>query len=290
MADKFGRGSDLDGPYPPNPVAQMAAALAGNPSAAAQYPTSADAAFANQQGFTYARPDSPCLEGQKYTQLPNNSPRELVDVYNKSTDPKARARLKSEDVTGDLAVMRNLADPQISDLYVRNALAAKRSALATLGWDPANSVLDFSPQELVRGNKRIAGFYVPPTGQTYVSAHDHEMNPEVMLHESVHRGIHKLQETGYWDPAWNELGTPLPKGSSERWPEGNAGPNNESVVRWLLQNRMGNPEGEDAVRSPQKRLAGNLFDNPTSAKRQQLEAMEAAASRYLKDKNPRGPR
>lgn len=264
---------------------EMAAALS---PAMQRYPDWTDASFAQMQGFTHARPDSPYLEGKKYTYNPNM--RDVIDVY-RAQDNNSKARIRSTDTFPKQAETLNAQNPGLSDLYQRGALAAKRSALAQLGWDPPNTVLNFTPNILQAGrNTQTAGFYVPPTGQTWVNAHNYQDNPATMVHESIHRGIHKLQETGYWDPAWNSLGTPLPRHSSERNPEGNGGTNNELVVRWLMKNKMGNPEGANSIATDFQNQAAQIFDDPNSRYRKHLDAMEAAASRYLKDRNPRGPR
>ena len=172
---------------------------------------------------------------------------------------------------------------------MRAELASKRSALAKLGSDPDKTVLDFTPRP--RGG--AVGVTIPKTGQTYVRADSFDEGADplsTIVHENIHRGTHKLMESPYWDPAWNDLGIPLPKGMSERHPEGNRGPFNEYVVRWLMQNRMGDPEGAPSGTTAlaQKQNANALFLDKHM--RQNLDAMEAAASRMLKDKNPRGPR
>jgi hypothetical protein len=291
MADMYGRGSDMEGPYEPATPDLMATALQ-------RFPDWRDTNFALRQGFAHARPDSPYLEGKKYTHGPGTGLRDVLKVYQDTSGP----RIPSVDATSDRAEILNQSSPGLSDLYARNALAAKRSALAQLGWDPANTVLNFNPAMLTskRGNDTFEtlGFHVPKTGQNWVNAYNHQDNPGTMLHESIHRGISKLQQTGYWDPAWNEFGSPLPKGFSERNPEGNSGYNNESVVRWLMKTKMGNPEKDSAL----KDQASALFNSGElrgQANLDRLEAMEAAAARYLAAGKPnpgyvpsvvRGPR
>jgi hypothetical protein len=276
----------MEGPYAPATPDLMASALQ-------RFPDWRDTNFALRQGFAHARPDSPFLEGKKYTKSPGTNLRDVLKVYQDTRGPK----MPSVDVTSDQAELLNQTSPGLSDLYARNALAAKRSALAQLGWDPSNTILNLNPESLVqkRGDHlyETLGFHVPKTGQNWVNAYNHPDNPGTMLHESIHRGISKLQETGYWDPAWNDFGSPLAKGHSERNPEGNAGHNNESVIRWLMKTKMGNPEKDSEL----KDQAGALFESPANVDR--LNAMEAAAARYLAAGKPnpgyvppvvRGPR
>jgi hypothetical protein len=258
-------------------------------SALMRYPNSEDVAFARQQGFDYAHPQSEYLNNMRAT------------VYKKT--PNVAGYFSNHNVNELPNQDMSSGSPfSLNDAHMRAALAAKRSALATLGLDPAKTVMGIdAPRLMLTKNGRqvgeIGGAYIPKTGQTFMANRDLEEDPSTIVHEAIHRGTHRLMNTPYWDPAWNQLGVPLVKGvsSSERFPEGNQGAHNEDVVRWLMQSKMGNPEGgrPGSLPGAQKQEAEQLFSPDFQSGRnnaKMLADMEAAAARYLKDRNPRGPR
>lgn len=260
-------------------------------SALMRYPNSEDVAFARKQGFDYAHPQSEYLNNMRATVYQPTPAGAAGFMSNRNVE-----EIPNRDVTSRSSF-------ELNDAHMKAALAAKRSALATLGLDPAKTVLGIDAPRLIatqdgRQVGDIGGAYIPKTGQTYVSNRDLQEDPSTVVHEAIHRGTHRLMESPYWDPAWNELGVPLIKGfsSSERFPEGNQGARNEDVVRWLMQSKMGDPEkaSPGSVPAMQKQQAELLFNQPnmqSSINRAKMLAdMEAAAARYLKDKNPRGPR
>jgi hypothetical protein len=165
-------------------------------------------------------------------------------------------------------------DPRVKDYYLKAALATKRSALAALGFDPSKVAADFQRDP---SHVNILGTYRPETDQTYANA----LEPSTIVHESIHRGIEKLRDSPHWQKQWGPLSDDY----------------NEYAVRWLMENRMGDPEGEFIKKNPhanfsklQKDSARKIFSNPKANLTKDLAAMEAAAAQYLAAKQPRGPR
>ena len=109
---------------------------------------------------------------------------------------------------------------QMRNVMMQAALAANRSPIAAMGFDPSRVVMDTEIK-----NPNVGGLYRPGEDRMYVPLPLHDS----IVHESTHRGLTKLREK-YPDQV-----TAI---------AGNISPNNEEmVVRWLMNSRAGDPEG-----------------------------------------------
>lgn len=214
------------------------------------YPTSEDAQFAKKQDWSYGQPYAPYFEGKRFTHLMGDPNARPLEMHNLNMDRFGQ----------------NSA-PAINDYYAKAALAANRSPLASLGFDPTRTAADLGrdPRKV-----NISGMYLPEDDQMYANAQD----PSSIVHESMHRGIQKLSESPYWKPEW----------------EGNTkGLFNEYLVRKLMQEKAGDPEGGlGAVDAEQKGRAVDLFKQ--TKHRKTLDDMESAAALLIAKQRPRGPR
>lgn len=216
------------------------------------YPSHDDADFARKYDYSYGQPYAPYFTGDKATLLsssPNKTPMDTVDVSGRN--------FKNLGIGND-------------DYYTRAALATNNSALAGLGFDPSHTAADF-----IRDPKmvNILGTYAPKTDQIYANARD----PSTIVHESIHRGMRKLEDSPQWKPEFGDI-------------THNAALN-EAAVRHLMMNKMGNPEAENlgSVGKHQQDFAEAMFDG-YSRYQKLLDAMENAASNHIANKHPMGPR
>lgn len=209
------------------------------------YPNQADADYARHYGFGDNNIHEDYLNNNKAKILGFNAAFPLSkNASNKNifisqsgaavsdpTDPNNGADVdlnKRPELQGDL---RNV--------MMRAALAANRSPITAMGFDPSKVNMDV---EIKKPN--IAGLYDGKTDSIYSA-----LRPDdAIAHESTHRGIRKLQE---------------------KYPEdvqriaGKIGPSaNEMIVRWLMKSRAGDPEGlAGPVDAKQRQEAVDMFEN-----------------------------
>lgn len=236
------------------------------------YPSTDDVNFARKQDYSYGQPWAPEFQGQsgKYVSSSN---------YNPGTDsPPASNTYGGPRHEKFLNIAKDLW-PDLGDIHAQAALAAQRSGLATLGYNPNKTSLDVYKPEGVLVSE--LGAFHPGYDYIYANAR----TPNTVVHESIHRGIQKLSESKYWKPEFNEfLHNPM----------------NEMVTRYLMQSKMGNPE-QDALNIPkgymdegkkQREEARWMFtkSSQASARNKLLDEMEAAAAQAYADKRRGGPR
>jgi len=137
-------------------------------------------------------------------------------------------------------------------------LGARKSAVSTLGFDPANMVIGQQPEK----DLTLGGAYTANPDQILTTG----AYPSTMVHESFHRGIEKMRQAGV-------LPT-MPTGE-------------EPIVRAMMQRKLGMVEqgrgdaGDSGVQD-------GIFVNKQWPK--ELDAIEAAAAAYLAKQTPGGPR
>jgi len=222
------------------------------------YPTSDDVTFARKQDFSY---------GQPWAREFTGSALRVLD-----SDPN-----KTPIRTAPLSWEVYKTKPELWDVHGKAALAAQNSALATLGYDPGVTALDVS-----RDPKKVnlLGRYTKGGPENLDDVYSNAFSPATLIHESLHRGVGRLAETKHWKPEFDRYGL------AER--------DHELVVRWLMNQKMGDPEKpERGELVPQRSTALTMFgvDSPEGAgRRKVLDDMEAAAAKYLAEKRPRGPR
>lgn len=220
------------------------------------FPTPADAENARKYGFGYGRGLEPYV---------NN---EVARVYRKiqtgDLDKVLMGYRANEDLTqADKAELRN----KIGTLFGQAALAANRSAIASLGFDPGKINLQ---TEL--GKSNLAGFFSPQRDMIWMNAKEEYRSAAV--HESIHRGFDILRKES--PEARNILST-IPE---------------ELAVRYLMVKTMGDPEkGMGNLSDAQRGDALTYFTkmDPTGRDRKKLEMLEEIASEVFKNKRPKGP-
>jgi len=154
--------------------------------------------------------------------------------------------------------------PEEADRIHRGWMAAERSAVAKLGFQPRN--MSVSPPAGPQGPRLTAfGLYDPNTNQSWYDAN----SPTSAVHESMHRGLQKLREAGVF-----------PKGLPEE----------ELFVRAMMDRHLTEPTTDP--------VTGRVYDNRvkqlSEAKRrvraEDLDAIENAAAWLVAKKHPGGPR
>ncbi len=149
------------------------------------------------------------------------------------------------------------------DYYARAALAANRSAIATLGYDPSRAAVD---TEMKKGN--IGGAYSPSKDAIYAGAED----PSSIVHESIHRGLQKIRQD------------PEVKKEISRIPE-------EMIVRFLMAKVMGDPEKEGGTIDKLERSnALRMMELPLVSHDKTVDSIEKAAQNVIARQRPMGPR
>lgn len=230
-----------------------------------RYPDSRDVAFARQYGHFDTDPRSEYLNNERYRLLKGDPNPWMA----------GKGELGATEYSGE--GLRNLNEraPQtkrlMRDYYARGSLASKRSALAALGFDPAEVAADVTrPIHTVN----IAGSHSNLDNKIYANAD----SPTTLMHESIHRGINRLKDTPYWRPEFDRF-------NSREW---SGHHNNEMATRYLMARRMGDAE----LNRQQRDEAVYKFEKVLGSERdlKLLKEMEMAASRYLASRNPRGPR
>lgn len=156
--------------------------------------------------------------------------------------------------------------PEERDTIIKNWMAAQKSPVAALGFDPGATV--FTPK-VEKADLNLAGFYNPRADTMWYNASDGE---DVVVHESMHRGIEKLRQADQ-----------LPKSFD---PE-----QEEMYVRALKQRYFGMIErGHGGAGDKQVDDAAWLANTDASHFNENLDDIESAATKLIKQKKPGGPR
>jgi hypothetical protein len=270
----------------------------------ASYPSSDDADFARQSGFSQGSPNAAFLDNSTARVLGHELPIKRFDPnYVKAlhTNPNAKPgfsndtmflpdigigkSLKSISEAADNPAMSGQADltkqgnlgiaESLHNVTMRAALAANRIPVAAVGFDPNRVAFD-----VLAGDKgNVAGAYSPIKDSIYANADPKD--PSTVVHESIHRGMEKLRQN-YPDQMTgiqNHL------------------PDEEMVVRYLMQSGAGNPESASTgnISIAQQRNAANLFDtsqypNMAGVHQKALDQMKELAIQAMKDRGKRaGP-
>lgn len=258
-----------------------------------QYPGTTDADYARKYGFDYGSGNEPYLDNEQARLLGSNQPigklmgsksksRESMFVPGYAMNYVNRAFGDSMLTDPRTSVNVNLKDKANSDLrgimdntYMRAALAANRSPLAGVGYDPNHFNVDAVSPPLTD-----AGLYRPSTDQGFTTV----APDDSLVHESTHRGIQKMREAYPAETA----------GILKQLPE------EELIVRYLMKHQAGNPEeptghvmeslmGAKSMDLQQQQDAERAFTGPLGADRQKaLNDLQELAIRYRGQNHPAG--
>jgi len=223
------------------------------------YPTSEDVDFARKYDYSYGQPWAPEFEGKSAR----------IQMGDPNKTPYEAMRVGAAGSMSTVPPESNQQDP-LKDFYAKAALASEGSALAKLGFDPNKAAVDVL-SDPKKYQIAIGGLYQPKDDKVYANAY----YPSSIVHESIHRGIQKLQESPHWKPEFEDL----VKGND-----------NEMLVRHLMEEKMGNPEvgfGDKERDKARFLYNGSLLDDK---RRKLLNQMEEAAANLIAQKRPGGPR
>lgn len=250
------------------------------------YPSSHDADYARNYGFGDNSVNEDYLNNNKARVLGQNLAfQEPVkkgarggarEMFLPTSGAGHSADFLTHDTTSsdvDLNKSRELQG-QLRNVMMQAALAANRSPIAAMGFNPSGVVMDAEIK-----NPSLAGLYDAKQDRMYVPA---ETN-DAIVHESTHRGLQKLREK-------------YPEESKEAMRVlGAKGPNlsEEMVVRWLMSSKGGDPEGLAGNIDAAQRQAGiDVFDKnkyPINATARQ-EALRQLEELAIKDRLTRSRR
>lgn len=159
---------------------------------------------------------------------------------------------------------------KIGTAYAQAALAANRSAISTLGFDPTHIGLDTKT-----GPATIGGAFSP--SQDKIWANVVKGNESSIVHESIHRGFDYLRKNS---PEAKEILSKMPE---------------ENLVRYMMYKTMGDPEGKQGeIDAKQRQDAIDRFEKFQFGEypkwKDNLNRLEEIAAELHKEKRPRGPR
>jgi hypothetical protein len=169
----------------------------------------------------------------------------------------------------------------VADVYQRAALAANRSPISALGYDPSKFAMEFGNRET-----NLGGFYQPKNDEGWANAHYFE----TLVHEATHRGLQELKNSDLLSPeARKFLDTK---------------DNDELAVRHLMQKYAGvkvPTEAEDKTASGSLERSADWsakYGRDYSAQgpfsdvpwKKRIEEIEQAAIKLNARKRPGGPR
>ena len=224
-----------DGSY----IDQVLGWLKGNPATTtnlapplASYPSNSDAEFARKYGFSQGNEHQQYLDNEKARVLGLNMPDRMPFTKTPLPSPDPRrgqfvpasgAGLYADEAMNpaaskDVNPQETGLSGKLDNLMMRAGLAANRSPIAAVGFDPSKVVLD---TQMKHGS--MGGAYAPSLDTIYSTTSPDDS----VVHESTHRGLQQLRQL-YPDQA--------PKALKQL-------PDEETVVRWLMHSQGGDPEG-----------------------------------------------
>ncbi len=204
------------------------------------YPTQADADFARNYGFgdnsineDYLNNNKARVFGEKQTfKVPakggKSETREMFLPMSAAGQERRVLPIKNEvvDLNQQPALQGNLRN-----VMMQAALAANRSPIAAMGFDPSRVTVDTEIK-----NPSLGGTYQPRADMAYAAG----VMPDAVVHESTHRGFQKLREK-YPEQVDRILGKM---------------PNEEYIVRWLMHSKGGDPENTGLDEDMKQRQIG----------------------------------
>lgn len=227
------------------------------------YPSRDDADYARHYGFSNGNEQQGYLDNQKARVLGYTSPE------TKMFKPASGVGLGIAEAINP--AINQVVTPSAAGVpdntMMRAALAANRSPIAALGFDPDKVVLDTQTKRPTFG-----GAYVPSKDTIYSAT-----NPDdSVVHESTHRGLEKLREQ--FPEARSLLSSPN-------------SPDEETVVRWLMKNQAGDPEGNQGpIDAKQRQFAIDTYGMPYTDYKGNLDKLQELAIQAMKDRGKRvGP-
>ena len=199
----------------------------------------------------------------------------LLTPEARSIDP-TKIKARNEDQFYDrLAKAQATPNPGAADIYRRAMVAANRSAIAGLGYDPHKIAVDTGGK-----TTKDYGDYDNKADISLMTTED----PSTAVHESIHRGLEELRKAKVLTPEERKF---IDKGD-----------NDEYVVRYLMYHTMGDTE---TAPPGTKKLTPGLKEHeegvrmfttgPDALKnRQILDGIEKKAAALIAQRRQYGPR
>lgn len=235
------------------------------------FPSKEEVDYGRKVGATHGSPVAPMLESPS-AKIKSMSLDAAADAYNSGIlgderppvagdipglDPKIVSKMNSTE---------GRVTKETQDALYRAYLAAQRSALASLGFDPRRMIT--TPADKEGRSASVTGAYVPDNDKIWTQAEYAPSNP---VHESMHRGLNILRKHHGKDKQ-----DVIPNDYDE-----------ERIVRQMMLHQYGPVEEErnpDAVANAKLRL-DNFYEE-----RKRLDELERLASQLIAKKHPGGPR
>lgn len=247
----------------------------------ASYPSNDDADYARKYQYGYGSGNEPYLNNERARvvgqQFPSFAPGQKGQ---KVLIPDSAEGMGLSQVAGlgNTSPMVDLTTPgnkgiqsDVNNLMMRAALAANRSPVASVGFDPSKVALDTVLPKM--GDPIVGGVFNPKSDSMYSVAPE-----DSITHEATHRGLAQLRKA--YPEAMGTLESSLPS-------------NEEMTVRYLMKTHAGDPEATHGpVAQEQRETANRMYNDPFTGDQRQnaLKQVEGLAALYNKEKNPRGPR
>lgn len=229
------------------------------------FPTDADAEEARHAGFGYDKPHQSLLRGERAYQFdrPGTDYRDWTRATQAVTERNATS----------------VGDDGLRNAVMQGQLAANRSPLAALGFDPSKVAFDMKS-----GKTNIGGAYLPDRDVMYANPVAAGVN--TIVHESIHRGVDKLRRQEDFP---TEIGDWLNKKVLYKTPSGRTHRTDmgEMATRYLMFKAMGNPEpGAGDVNDAQIDHSLLVFSTPENLS--YLMELERLAAQAIKSERPYG--
>ena len=144
-----------------------------SPPAPTEYPSDAEAALALKSGMGYGTRNEPFMEGQITRDA--GHPRGLVSA------------VQQQIVDAPITQVPADKQPAASDFYTKATLAANRSPISYLGFDPSKMAVESNKNQTTLG-----GFYLPEKDAAYANT----ASEDAFVHEMTHRGLERLRKSG----------------------------------------------------------------------------------------------
>lgn len=218
------------------------------------WPTSGDVEMARKYDQSYGDPSAP--------PAPDGVMRVVPNLKSSARIAGIAHRTDSEDVMDKIP--RNKVGQEVSDSMTAAYVAAQRSPLAAIGFDPRR--ITTSPKT---GNEdlliNIAGVYDPTHDQIWSSG----KYDSTLVHESLHRGMEKLRKAGMLPESANKI-------------------QEEYLVRAFMLKHFGDVEKGRGDKSDSQISIAKDFTLKKSLN--VLNEIEDAAAKLYAKERPRGPR
>jgi hypothetical protein len=231
------------------------------PAAPTDFPSKNDVAFARKAGFGYGTGVEGRRPGASWDKMP-------------TLDTDAIAALVAQ---GDV---RSRKTRDVADALTQAHLAANRSPLASLGFDP-RAVGYYTSGD----NFTLGGFYDPVTGSMWATS------PDAIVHESIHRGLRRMLDEGLLPPDLKDFVANRDSPIFYELEGKRVLRSNEAAVRRTMDVLFNGVErGKGELGDKEIELAKEGYERTRTHWNEKLERLNDMAARIIARNRPGGPR